>query len=131
MAHRTIMIIDETPDHRTILCRLLRAEGYRVLEALPDEEALDQAHSERPDLILTALSLPGEPDWEITRRLHAQPALKHTPILGTTVYNTLLSASRVRAIGCVDYVDKPFDMDELLRRIMMLLPGAPQAMMAA
>ena len=131
MAHRTIMIIDEIPDHRAILCHLLRAEGYRVLEALPDEEALDRAHSERPDLILTALSFPGQPDWEITRRLRAQPALKHTPILGTTVYNTLLSASRVRAIGCVDYVDKPFDMDELLRRIMMLLPGAPQAMMAA
>jgi len=131
MTHRTIMIIDEIPDHRTILCHLLRAEGYRVLEALPDEEALDRARSERPDLILTALSLPGQPDWEITRRLHAQPALRHTPILGTTVYNTLLSAARVHAIGCVDYVDKPFDMDYLLDRISSLLPDAPCPAMAA
>jgi two-component system cell cycle response regulator DivK len=131
MARRTIMIIDEIPDHRTILCHLLRAEGYRVLEALPDEEALDRARSEPPDLILTALSLPGRPDWEITRRLRAQPALEHTPILGTTVYNTLLSASRVRAIGCADYVHKPFDIDDLLDRISSLLPDAPHPAMAA
>jgi two-component system cell cycle response regulator DivK len=131
MAHRTIMIIDEIPDHRTILCHLLRAEGYRVLEALPDEEALDRARRERPDLILTALSLPGQPGWEIARRLRAQPALQHTPILGTTVYNTLLSASHIRAIGCVGYIDKPFDLDDLLDRISSLLRDAPHPTMAA
>ena len=59
MALQTIMIIDDTPDHRAMLGCLLRAVGYRVLEASPGEAALDQARSERPDLILTALSLPG------------------------------------------------------------------------
>src|SRR5690242_9288370 len=121
MAHRTIMIIDDMADHRDLLGHLLRAVGYRVLEATPDEAALDQARRERPDLILAALSLPGRPGWEITRRLRAQPALQHTPILGTTVYNTLLSATRIRAIGCADCLGKPFDLEDLLDRIRLLL----------
>ena len=127
MALRTIMIIDDTPDHRAMLSRLLRAVGYRVLEAGPGQAALDQACGEQPDLILTTLSLPGQPAWETARRLRDQPALSGTPILGASVYSPLLTASRAQALGCADYVDKPFDLDELLRRIGLLLPSAPLA----
>ena len=127
MPHRTFLIIVDTPDHRDILGRLLRAVGYRVVEAAPGEEAVSTACSVRPDLILTALSLPGQPAWETARLLRGQPALASTPILGSTLYNTLLPWSRVRAIGCTDFLDKPFDLDELLYRITALLPNSPQA----
>jgi CheY-like chemotaxis protein len=131
MSLRTIMIIDDTPDHRDMLGRLLRAVGYRVLEASPGEAALDLARGERPDLILTTLSLPGQPAWETARRLRDLPALADTPILGASVYTPLLTSSRAQALGCSDYVDKPFDLDDLLRRIMQLLPSAPPALLAA
>jgi CheY-like chemotaxis protein len=131
MPHRTIMIIDDTPDHRDILGRLLRAVGYRVVEAAPGEEALAMACNVRPDLILTALSLPGQPAWETARLLRNQPTLAKTPILGATLYNTLLPWSRVRAIGCSDFIDKPFDIDDLLYRITALLPTSPHAALAA
>ncbi|HET9224753.1 MAG TPA: response regulator [Roseiflexaceae bacterium] len=130
MQRRTIMIVDETPDHRRILRLLLAAVGYRVLESSGDD-ALDRVSAEQPDLILMAISLPGHPGWETARRLCAQPALAETPILGTTVYNTLLTAPRVRAIGCVDFVDKPFDLDDLLYRISRLLPEVPRPAFAA
>src|SRR5262249_44052541 len=103
MQRRTIMIVDEMPDHRHILRRLLNAQGYRVLEAEGGADALDQARVEQPDLILMELSLPGHPGWETPQLLHNQPALAQTPILGTSVYNTLLTAPRVRALGCVDF----------------------------
>jgi len=131
MTLHTIMIIDETPDHRDMLGRLLRAVGYRVLEAIPGQAALDQASGERPDLMLTALSLPGQPAWETARLLRGQPALADTPILGASVYSPLLTQSRAQALGCADYVNKPFDLDDLLRRILLLLPSAPPAMLAA
>ena len=131
MALHTIMIIDDTPDHRDMLGRLLRAVGYRVLEAIPGQAALEQASGERPDLILTALSLPGQPAWETARLLRDQPALADTPIMGASVYSPLLTQPRAQALGCADYVNKPFDLDDLLRRILLLLPSAPQAMMAA
>ncbi len=88
------------------------------------------ACSVQPDLILTTLSLPGQPAWETARLLHNQPALANTPILGATLYNTLLPWSRVRAIGCSDFVDKPFDIDNLLYRITALLPNSPHALAA-
>jgi two-component system sensor histidine kinase/response regulator len=130
MQRRTIMIVDETPDHRSILRRLLDAVGYRVLES-SGAEALDRASAERPDLILMAIAFPGHSCWEIAQQLRAQPDLAETPILGTTVYNTLLTAPRVRAIGCADMVDKPFNLDDLLLRISRLLPDAPRAAFAA
>ncbi|MBK9713872.1 MAG: response regulator [Kouleothrix sp.] len=132
MSHYTILIIDDVPDHRDFLRRLLRGAGFRVIEANPGAEALDAAGKETPDLILTALSLPGQPSWETARLLRALPSLVGTPILGATVFNTLLSRSRVRAIGCADFVDKPFDLDELLLHIAALLPPkAPLALIAA
>ena len=131
MALHTIMIIDDTADHRDMLGRLLRAVGYRVLEASPGQAALDQARGERPDLILTALSLPGQPAWETARLLRDQLALADTPILGASVYSPLLTHSRAQALGCADYINKPFDMDDLLMRITALLPGAPQPILAA
>jgi CheY-like chemotaxis protein len=131
MALHTIMIIDDTPDHRAMLGRLLRAVGYRVLEAIPGQAALDQARGERPDLILTALSLPGQPAWETARLLRDQPTLADTPILGASVYSPLLTHSRAQALGCADYVNKPFDLDDLLRRILLLLPSAPPTLLAA
>ena len=131
MALHTIMIIDDTPDHRDMLGRLLRAVGYRVLESSPGQSALDQACGEQPDLILTALSLPGNPAWETARLLRDQPTLANTPILGASVYSPLLTTSRAQALGCSDYVNKPFDLDDLLRRILLLLPSAPPALLAA
>lgn len=120
MAPHTILIVDDAADHRDILARLLRATGYHVLEATP-AEALDRANGARPDLILFALSLPGQRAWETARQLHAVPALAATPILGSTLYPTLIKRSRVHTIGCVDCVDKPFDLDDLLDRIAGLL----------
>jgi len=131
MTRHTIMIIDDTPDHRDMLGRLLRAVGYRVLEAIPGQAALDQARGERPDLILTALSLPGQPAWETARLLRNQQTLADTPILGASVYSPLLTLSRAQALGCADYVNKPFDLDDLLRRILLLLPSASPTMLAA
>ena len=57
MQRRTIMIVDETPDHRRILRLLLDAVGYRVLESSGDD-AIDRASAERPDLILMAIARP-------------------------------------------------------------------------
>lgn len=125
MARRTILIIDDTPDHRDILRRLLQSVGYRVVVVSPGDEAVHSAQRERPDLIVAALSLPGQLAWETARKLRAHPSLATTPIIGTTVYSTLLNPTRVRAIGFADYVEKPFNTDELLYRIGRLMPDAP------
>ncbi|NOK59195.1 MAG: Adenylate cyclase [Chloroflexi bacterium AL-W] len=121
MLQLTILIVDDTCEHRDILRRLLQSEGYRVVEAQPGLDALQKSRSMRPDLILASLSLPGHPAWDTIQQLRAQPTLSQTPILGTTVYETLLSRARIRSVGCVDCVEKPFDFDYLLSSIDHLL----------
>lgn len=124
MSLQTILIIDDAADHRDILCRLLRATGYRVLEVLPGPDALAQAMRVQPDLIMANLSLPGQPGWETVRQLRTHAPLANTPVIGTTVFTTLLSQLRIQAIGCTAYVDKPFDLDMVLARVRGLLPLA-------
>ena len=121
MTQPIILIVDDTCEHRDILRRLLQSEGYRVVEAQSGSDALKKSQSMRPDLILASLSFPGHSAWETIQQLRKQPALSQTPILGTTVYNTLLNRSRVRSVGCIDYVEKPFDFDYLLTSIDHLL----------
>lgn len=121
----TILLIDDTPDHLEVVRRFLLSAGYRVVAAASGHEALASADVVMPDLIITALSLPGQLAWETARRLRARPQLSHTPILGTTVYGTLLPSSRVRDLGCADLIEKPFDFDNLLYHIGRLLPAPP------
>jgi two-component system OmpR family response regulator len=101
----TILIIDNEPDHRDILARLLRSYGYAVIEAT-SSTAFDQASVRRPDLILCSLSLPGQHLWETVRHLRSLSELTTVPVLGATVYTTLIKRSWAQAIGCTDYVEK-------------------------
>jgi two-component system cell cycle response regulator DivK len=117
MSRSAILILDDTLDHRFVLRRILQSADYTVVEASTPVEALHHAQSRSIDLLLAALSLPEQPSWEALRRLKAQPALLHIPLLGATVYTTLLGSSRLRDIGCVDCIPKPFDIDDLLRRV--------------
>ncbi|MGQ9547188.1 MAG: response regulator [Roseiflexus sp.] len=118
-----ILIIDDEPEHCDILARLLRAYGYDIIEATPSN-AFDHASVRRPDLILCSLSLPGQHLWETVRRLHTLTAV---PVLGSTVYTTLIKRSWTQAIGCVDYIEKPFDLDKLIERVTTLLSATPMA----
>ena len=124
MALHTILIIDDAADHRDVLGRLLRATGYHVIEIEPGPHALDYAEQARPDLIFVGLSLPGQPGWETARQLRTRAPLAHTPLIGATVFASLLPQRWVEAIGCLDRLEKPFDFDYLLTRVRGILPLA-------
>lgn len=114
-----------------MLHRLLVAAGYHVIASQPGSDAMDKAQMLRPDLILAALSLPGQPAWETVRQLRAAVSLAQTPILGTTVYSALLSIARVKAAGLEGYVEKPFDIDDLLGRIHQMIGDPPRPALSA
>lgn len=122
MSRRTILIIDEAADHRDILCRLLRATGYHVVEAAPGPELLTDAPILDPDLILLDLTVPGYTGWDTARQLRSHSRLSDIPIVGATLFTTLWSQAGVQAVGCNDCFDKPFDLDLVLNRIRTLLP---------
>ena len=96
---------------------LLTSVGYELIEAVTGEEGVASAAAQLPDLILMDIQLPGIDGYEVTRRIKANPALRHIPVIAVTSY--ALSGDDVKALeaGCDAYVTKPFDPAELLDKI--------------
>ena len=119
---KRILAIEDHEENRRLLRDLLTSVGYEMIEAVTGEEGLTLAATHVPDLILMDIQLPGLDGYEVTRRLKANPALRHIPVIAVTSY--ALSGDEVKALeaGCDAYVTKPFDPVELLAKIREYLP---------
>ena len=114
---KRILVIEDQEDNRRIVRDLLASVGYEILEAVTGEEGVTAAATHVPDLILMDIQLPGLDGYEATRRIKADPALQHIPIIAVTSY--ALSGDDVKAFaaGCNGYVSKPFSPRALLAKI--------------
>ncbi len=112
-----ILVVEDQQDNRQIMNDLLSGAGYEVIEAVTGEEALRVADAERPDLILMDIQLPGLDGLEVTRRIKANPALRHIPVIAVTSY--ALSGDEAEALeaGCDAYLSKPISPRKLLAKI--------------
>jgi two-component system, cell cycle response regulator DivK len=118
---KRILVIEDHEENRRLLRDLLTSVGYELIEAVTGEEGLAAAEPQAPDLILMDIQLPGIDGYEVTRRIKANPSLRHIPIIAVTSY--ALSGDDVKAAeaGCDAYVTKPFDPAELLAKIQEFL----------
>jgi len=114
---KRILAIEDHEENRRLLRDLLTSFGYELTEAVTGEEGLTAAVANPPDLILMDIQLPGIDGYETTRRIKADPALRHIPVIAVTSY--ALSGDDVKALeaGCDAYVTKPFDPADLLEKI--------------
>jgi two-component system cell cycle response regulator DivK len=118
----TVMVVEDFEDNRFMMRRLLEMSGYRVLEAINGEEAVELAHRERPQLILMDLSLPQLDGLAATRRIRQHAELKDVPIVAVSAHDTADFHADALAAGCNDYVTKPIDFDQLEAFLQRLLP---------
>ena len=121
-AEPTVMVVEDFEDNRFMMRRLLEMSGYRVLEAVNGEEAVEIARAERPGLILMDLSLPQLDGLAATRRIRQHPELKNVPIVAVSAHDTADFHADALAAGCNDYVTKPIDFDQLEELLRRLLP---------
>lgn len=104
---KTILVVEDDPDNRRIVIKVLAVDGYRIVEATDGLEALSQAHAEHPDLILMDLALPNLDGWEATRRLKRDPQTRSIPVVALTAVAMRGDEEKARAAGCDDYLSKP------------------------
>jgi CheY-like chemotaxis protein len=116
-----ILLVEDNEMNRDMLSRRLMRRGYEVVLALDGESGIAMAGSETPDLILMDMSLPILDGWEATRRLKADPAMQHIPVIALTAH--AMSSDRDKALeaGCDDYDTKPIELPRLLEKIEALL----------
>ncbi|MBO9513860.1 MAG: response regulator transcription factor [Variovorax sp.] len=122
-----VLIVDDVPDNLAVLHDALDESGYTVLVATSGEQALQRAAQARPDIILLDAMMPGIDGFEVARRLKADAATAHIPIVfmtGLTETEHLVAALEA---GGVDYVTKPIKPKEVLARMNVHLQGARRA----
>ena len=118
-----ILVVEDQADNRRILRDLLSSVGYEILEAVTGNEGVTLATSQHPDLILMDIQLPGMDGYEATRRIKADPALHHIPIIAVTSYALSGDDAQAFAAGCDSYVAKPFSPRALLAKVREYLPS--------
>ncbi len=119
---KRILVIEDTEDNRQIMRDLLTNAGYEYIEAVDGAAGVSSAVAHRPDLILMDIQLPGIDGYEATRRIKADPDLKHIPIIAVTSYALSGDEAKTRAAGCDGYVAKPFSPRQLLAKVREFLP---------
>ena len=121
-----ILVVDDYQDAREMYAEYLQFSGFRVAEAKNGNEAVEQAFALRPDLILMDLSLPGMDGWEATRRLKADDATKHIPIVALTGHALAGASEGARKAGCDSFVTKPCLPDDLVVEVRRMLNTVKQ-----
>ena len=113
---KRILIVEDVELNRDLLVQLLE-EDYDILTAADGAAGIEMAAREHPDLIRMDLSLPVVDGWEATRRIKANAALHHIPIIALTAHAMTGDEAKAREAGCDDYLSKPINEDLLFEKL--------------
>jgi CheY-like chemotaxis protein len=123
----TIMVVEDNELSRDALARRLERRGYRVVLAVDGERAIELGRLERPDVVLMDLGLPHIDGWEATRRLKADAATTHIPIIVLSAHAMTNDRDKALEAGADDFDTKPVRFQPLLEKIQALLTRAAKA----
>ena len=113
----TILYVEDNPDNRTLVRRILLAEDYSLLEAINASDALNILKKERPDLILMDINMPDMDGYTLTAKIRAMPGFERIPILALTANVMRGDKEKTLEAGCDGYIQKPIDIDQLIREV--------------
>ena len=111
-AGQRVLLIEDAEDIVELVISLFDDEGYTYAVATDGEAGVAAAHAYSPDLILLDLSLPKLSGWDVIQRLRDDGL--RTPVVALTAHAMRGDRERALALGCDDYLSKPFEIDELL-----------------
>jgi CheY-like chemotaxis protein len=116
-----ILVVEDNEANQLLASSVLEREGYGVELAANAKEAVERMTTNKPDLILMDVQLPGEDGLGLTRRLKADPKTAMIPIVALTAHAMVGDREEALAAGCVGYIAKPINtrtLGEQIRRYM-------------
>ena len=121
MSRKKILVVDDEPDVLEFLERVLERRGYRVVTAANGTEGLIRAQVERPDLILLDILMEKMDGWETLRLLKLDDESRDVPVVIVSALTEPKDKIRALQEGAVDYITKPFEVEESLAKIAAIL----------
>ncbi len=113
----SILIVDDVPSNLQLLSNLLSEQGYKVYKVLDGTLALRSVNLKPPDLILLDIMMPGMDGYEVCSRLKADRQTQDIPIIFLSARDDELGKVKAFSVGGVDYITKPFQVNEVLARV--------------
>jgi PAS domain S-box-containing protein len=118
---RTILVVDDRQDNRSVVLGLLEALDFRLIEACDGLEGIDKAMAYHPDLIIADLVMPVMDGFEMTRRLRGIEAFQDIPIIASSASVFEFDRQKSQLAGYDDFLPKPIQTDELLHKLKIYL----------
>ena len=113
----TILYVEDNPDNRLLVRRILLSEDYALLEASDAMDALNVLKTTQPDLILMDINMPDMDGYTLTAKIKSMPGFERVPILALTANVMRGDREKTLEAGCDGYIQKPIDIDQLTREI--------------
>jgi len=118
---KTIVVVEDEAEQREALKLFLIAEGYDVLDFSSAEEALQKLHTTKPDLLVSDIKLPGMDGITFFHEIKKINDLRSVPFFFISAFNDPQTIASIRATGAVDYITKPYELDEFLNVVVKSL----------
>jgi CheY-like chemotaxis protein len=118
----TILVVEDNPDNMTLIDYLLRAYGFAPLLARTCEDGLRIAVSERPDVVLLDLRMPGMDGYQLAAAIKGDPDLARTKVVAVTASAMVGDRERIVAAGFDGYIQKPIDPEAFMGQLAPFLP---------
>ena len=112
-----ILYVEDNPENRLLIRRILMVEGYTIDEAENATQALEYVKDHTPDLILMDINMPDMDGYTLTAQMRTIPHLMDVPIIALTANVMRGDRERTLAAGCDGYIQKPVDVDALPEQI--------------
>jgi len=116
-----VLVVDDTPHNVKLLADLLAVKGYSVATAVNGDEALAKVASERPDLVLLDVMMPGLSGYDVCRRIRGDPGTALLPVVLVTSLDPQQERVKGMEAGADDFLSKPINQAELFARVRSLL----------
>ena len=115
---KRVLYVEDHPNNRLLVQRIVEAEGLIFLTAVDGEAGWEMAVNQTPDLILMDLHLPGHLNgFDLTRKIKRHAPLAHIPIIALTAFGNHEAEGAALAAGCVDFLRKPADIRQIRQTI--------------
>jgi two-component system cell cycle response regulator DivK len=113
----TILYVEDNPDNRSLIRRVLEAENYAVVEAINATQALEKLDNSNIDLVLMDINMPDMDGYTLTAKIKAIDKFSKIPIVAVTA--NVMRGDREKSLGagCDGYIQKPIDIDTLSQQI--------------